>query len=111
MMTASWSWSWGRLVYPKFLENWDGAVYLGDVPVWKGSCYFAWRNKIKRQNDGKHQDVTAIATTDEDFAASLQGCEELLFDVAGRRFIVQAWRPHYNPDGTFNHTAFDLLEI
>lgn len=105
--------NWGKLAYPKFLENWDGALFLGDEEIWAGRCYFAWRNRLYRQKDGTVDHVSAKATTDVDFVDILKNFpgNEMIFDVEGRHFLVKNWRPNYNPDGTFHHTNFDLLEL
>ena len=103
--------NWGKLVYPKFLENWDGEIRLGNATIWAGKCYFAWRSRGRHPKDGRHDDVVARATTDTDFVADLQGEGELIFKVNNRDFLVNDWRPNYNPDGTFHHLSFELLEI
>ncbi|MCL2619855.1 MAG: hypothetical protein FWD97_02830 [Defluviitaleaceae bacterium] len=103
--------AWGKLAYPKFLENWDGALFLDGREVWAGRCYFAWRSRGNRQRDGVLDDVSARATTDVDFVGELHGGGEMVFDVEGREFLVKGWRACYNPDGTFHHLSFDLLDV
>jgi len=103
--------NWGKLVYPKFLENWEGEVTSNDDTIWKGNCYFSWKSRGKRPKDGTQDNVTARATTDMDIVVKLQPEGELMFKVNEREFMVGAWRPYYNPDGTFHHLTFDLLEV
>jgi len=110
---------WGKLPYPKFLESHNFMIWArGDV-ICYSSCFFGYRVNVKREDDGVAQDVAARATTDDaGFLHMLDGLDlaELDFRLRGtdgeyRSFLVEELRVVDNPDGSFNHLSFGLLDM
>ncbi|MCL2575132.1 MAG: hypothetical protein FWE33_01740 [Defluviitaleaceae bacterium] len=103
--------NWGKLPYPKFLQNWDFGIFLSGEEVWRGWCYFGECVNVKRENDGVLQDVTAIATTDCEKVLRVARCcdlQDLEFLCNDIRYDVVEMKVVNNPDGSFNHICFGL---
>jgi hypothetical protein len=111
--------NWGRLFYPKFMEI-DYCRILGrGQEIWAGYCHFYRRSRANQERDAQSENMTAGASTDQNLTSLLEGYEynELEFlaktdsetDRGWRSFLVLEIRPHYNPNGSFHHMRFGLL--
>jgi len=104
--------NWNKMPYPKFLENTPMTVKDGENVLWQGKCYYAYRGRAKQAKDGGHDEVNARATTEADLTHLTRRFDEggLEFIISGRAFVLANFRTAYNPDGSFHHITFGLLE-
>ena len=88
------------------------AVTDGEELLWCGDVYFAYRGRLVQNNDGAHDEISARATTHQDLTHLFDRFNgaELEFAVNGRRYGLASFRPAYNPDGSFHHITFSLME-
>ena len=107
---------WGQMPYPKFLETSRAELACGDEVLWSGMCYFAYRARAVVEKDGVKQNVNARATMEADlteFAAQVSrpaACLKVWHGGALKSFGIVEVTPAYNPDGSFHHISFSLLE-
>jgi len=103
---------WGKMPYPKFLETESCVVRRDGDEIWSGMCYFVYRGRAVAARDGVHEEVNGRVTMDADLACAIgrAGDGDVEFFVGGRRFGMVDFRPFYNPDGSFHHVTFNLLE-
>jgi len=107
---------WGRMPYPKFLETSQAELVCGEKVLWTGMCYFAYKTRNAVEKDGIKQNVNARATTEADltaFAAQFGKADAALIvrhGGAAKSFGIVDAMPAYNPDGSFHHISFALLE-
>ena len=108
--------TWGKLPYPTFMENNDCAVFVGKEKLWQGKCYFSWRTKRAQAQDSLSRNLEGLATIRADLQDVFGGlrCGELVFLVwvggLAYRFLVEELRCLYNPDGSFHHMRFRLID-
>ena len=106
--------SWGKMPYPKFLETEPAVIADGDAVLWVGMCYFVYRGRAVVARDGAHEEVNARMTTDADLTGLMRRFDGnsfgLDFKIRGRCFAMVSATPSYNPDGSFHHITFGLLE-
>ncbi|MCL2376291.1 MAG: hypothetical protein FWC76_02730 [Defluviitaleaceae bacterium] len=103
---------WQKLPYPKFLEVTAAQVLRDGKQLWQGKCIFTGRKRVKKQSDGQHSEVAAVATTSKDLTGILGEAHDagLVFCAKGRQFDVLEVLPAHNPDGSFHHTSVSLRE-
>ena len=103
---------WGKLPYPKFLETELAVIADGDEELWRGMCYYVYRGRAVVSKDGMHEEVNARMTTEADLTEFMRRFDGggLDFFVGGRSFAMSNYRVAYNPDGSFHHISFSLLE-
>ncbi|MCL2752588.1 MAG: hypothetical protein FWE44_00385 [Defluviitaleaceae bacterium] len=110
--------NWGKLPYPKFLETSLLEVWVRGEVVADGQCYFGYRVSARREADGVESRTKARATSCD--AGLLQAVlaydlEEMEFGVCRggdgyTMFLVEELRVVDNPDGSFNHVYFGLVD-
>ena len=107
---------WGKMPYPKFMETSRAALVLGGEVLWSGMCYFAYKARVAVEKDGIIQSVDARLTTETDLSAFM--CQannpaayvEVWHGGTRKTFGIVTALPAYNPDGSFHHITFSLLE-
>ncbi|MDR2167538.1 MAG: hypothetical protein LBE35_06795 [Clostridiales bacterium] len=108
--------NWGKLFYPKFMENDECRILGRGRKIWAGRCHFWRRIRGRQEGDGQGLEINAGATTDQNIACKLDDYEhgelEFLVKKGGqwRPFLVMEFRPHFNPNGSFHHLRFGLLD-
>ena len=105
--------------YPKFLETTGAKILSGEELLWEGKCYFVYRARAVQEREGVKQNVTARATVDVDltrYGKEFSGGAEFRARVGAgayemeKGFVIENFVPVYNPDGSFHHITFHLLE-
>jgi len=65
--------NWGKMPYPKFMENSECVIAASGQEIWRGKCFFSWRNRVKRERDGALEESLAVATVSVDLQDVLGG--------------------------------------
>ncbi|MCL2353223.1 MAG: hypothetical protein FWC69_01180 [Defluviitaleaceae bacterium] len=111
--------NWGKLAYPKFLENDIASVESKDGQVlWKGPCYFAWGLRKDVDKNATGSNIAGRATSnDEDLGDIVKNHNPLdfLFSISlkggrSKDFVIQEVHTRANPDGSFHHISFNLID-
>jgi hypothetical protein len=111
---------WQKLPYPKFLEKVQASLWSGGVKLWCGRCIFSFLSRARVHSDGRHRDISAVATMSEDLTEIAGRLQEAGMEFRGlvkiggtavvKAFDVVEAQPGHNPDGSFHHITLRLRE-
>ena len=65
--------NWGKLAYPSFMENSDCVIFARGEEIWRGWCFFAWRDGRRQERDGLLQEISGFVTVGQDLQDVLCG--------------------------------------